>query len=658
MFVTRFILIGTGNIFMSHSLKNNIRHQLPFFLALLAGVAILFGRCANQGMPTGGPRDSIPPVLLESVPEMSGINFSGKEVRLTFDEFIIPDRVSEELVVSPPLTKRPGIRTKSRSLIVTFNEELKKGVTYSLDFKNSVVDNNEQNPYPRLRMLFSTGDVIDTLRVAGMVKKGHDLEPQEKILVMLHSNLNDTAVTASIPDYVAKTDDRGLFLFDNIKPGTYNLFAVNDANNNLKYDAGAEEFAFCDSLIIPSAEFTADPDTLAIGADSLLIAGHTQFKPDPVYLRTFTEKFYDQFLDKSVRDNRYKCTFVFGESVKDTLAISLQGREIPDWYTLEYNPAIDSLTLWITDTLVARMDTLKMELAYFQLDSMKQKYLHRDTVSLTYTGKEVSDTRRRKKDDETPRITQFTLTDNIKSTGFDLNTPIRLQTPEPAREFDFSAIRLTLAEDSTATPLKISPAVDTTEWRSWLIDFPWEPSTGYVLEIDSAACKNIYGITNQKFKKQFVTQADDFYGRIILNFTAVKDTILVQLLDNSKEEKVLRTLKAFSDGKVTFDFLAPAKYKVKIIFDTNNNGKWDPGIFSLKQQSERVGYLPEIVKVRSNWDNQYEWDLKPDPTFRKVLIDKEEEEKKRKEMQEQQRRDAEMERQSPDSNFGMPAGFP
>lgn len=121
---------------------------------------------------------------------------------------------------------------------------------------------------------------------------------------------------------------------------------------------------------------------------------------------------------------------------------------------------------------------------------------------------------------------------------------------------------------------------------------------------------------------------------------------------------MLRTLKAFSDGKVTFDFLAPAKYKVKIIFDTNNNGKWDPGIFSLKQQSERVGYLPEIVKVRSNWDNQYEWDLKPDPTFRKVLIDKEEEEKKRKEMQEQQRRDAEMERQSPDSNFGMPAGFP
>lgn len=119
-----------------------------------------------------------------------------------------------------------------------------------------------------------------------------------------------------------------MFLFDNIKPGTYNLFAINDANNNLKYDAGAEEFAFCDSLIIPSAEFTADPDTLAIGADSLLIAGHTQFKPDPVYLRTFTEKFYDQFLDKSVRDNRYKCTFVFGESVKDTLAISLQGREI------------------------------------------------------------------------------------------------------------------------------------------------------------------------------------------------------------------------------------------------------------------------------------------------------------------------------------------
>ncbi len=647
---------------MHHVFQKKIGHHLPPLILLVAGVIFLLSRCANQGMPTGGPRDSIPPFLVETLPGMRSTGFTGKEVRLTFNEYIIPDQVSEELVVSPPLTKRPSVRTKSRSLIVAFNEELRKDVTYSLDFKNSVADNNERNPYLGLRMLFSTGTTIDTLRVAGMVKDAASLDPKEKILVMLHSNLQDTAVTATIPDYVARTDTRGLYLFDNVKEGTYLLYALNDANNNMKYDAGAEEFAFYDSLIVPTATYTADPDTLAIGADSLLIAGHTQFKPDPVYLRTFTEKIYDQFLDKSLRDSRNKCTFVFGETVKDTLGIRLLNHDATNWHILEYNPEVDSLTMWITDTLVTRMDTLKMELTYNQVDSLRQTFLQRDTVTLLFADKEVPDTRRRRKDDGTPQTALFGFSDNVKSVGFDLNAPILLQAPEPVRDFDLSKIKLSLTEDTTSVPLKINIVKDTTEWRTWRILYPWEPNTAYTLEVDSAASVTMLGVTSQKIKKQFTTQQEDYYGRIILNLTSVDDTLLVELLDNSKEEKILKTVPVYKAGRVTFDFLAPNKYKVKIIFDGNSNGKWDPGHFGLKRQPERVAYLPEIVKVRSNWDNQFEWDLKPDPTFRKVLIDKEEEEKKLKELEEQKRRDSEMEREVPDSGSGsgsgMPAGFP
>ena len=632
---------------------------------LLSAVALFialafYTSCANQGMPTGGPKDSIPPVLIETLPVHRGLNFTGKEVRLTFDEFIISDAISEELVVSPPLEKRPSIRTRSKTLIVAFNEDLKEEVTYSLDFKNSVVDNNERNPYYNLRMIFSTGGNIDTLRVAGVVKNSFDLEPQEKLLVMLHKNLDDSAVVKNVPDYVARTDARGMFLFDNLKEGTYRLIAINDANRDLRYTPGAEEIAFADSLVIPWAEFRAEPDTLVSGADSLLISGNTYFFPEPFYLRTFTEHIPDQYIDKISRDTRFRSQIVFNEPVADTLGIRLLNQEAKDWYLLEHNQNMDSLTLWVKDTLIAASDTLRLELAFSKLDSLSQRYLTRDTVNLIFTERARPEARRsRRDDDEKPEIVQFTFSDNIKSAGFDLNIPILITAPEPIASFSTENIRLYDAEDLTETPLQVRISKDTTLWRTWRIDHNWQPDAQYVLEIDSASSQNIYGITSRKFRKQFTTQKEDFYGSIILELSSVEDPLIIQLLNNSKEEKILREIRTSVNGRVAFDFLAPNKYKIKVIYDTNHNGKWDTGSFSDSQQPERVAYLPEIVKVRSNWESVFQWDMKPDPTLRKSLIDKEEEEQRLKKLQEEKMKQDQQEREPVQldvggRNLGMP----
>lgn len=623
-------------------------------VALFIALAF-YTSCANQGMPTGGPKDSLPPILIETTPALRGLNFTGKEVRLTFDEFIISDAVMEDLVVSPPLEKRPSIRTRSKTLIVAFNEDLKSDVTYSLDFKNSVVDNNERNPYNNLRMIFSTGPTIDTLRVAGVIKNGYNLEPQEKLLVMLHSNLNDTAVVKTLPDYIARTDVRGMYLFDNVKAGQYRLYALNDGNRDMKYNPGAEEIAFADSIIIPFAEFRAEPDTIVSGADSLLIVGNTYFFPEPIYLRTFTEKIFDQYIEKASRDTRYRSQLVFNEPVSDTLGIRLLNRDATDWYILENNASWDSLTLWVTDTLIAAMDTLRFEISFSQLDSLRQKYIALDTLSLVYTERARPETRRRSRDDDEddkPEIVQFTFSDNVKTSGFDLNVPVLITAPEPLQSFDIGAIRLLETEDLTDTPLPIKISEDSTLWRTWRIEYKWQPNTAYILEIDSAASNNIYGITSRKYKRQFTTQKEDFYGSIILELTSVEEPLLIQLLDNSKDEKVLRELRTNADGKVTFDFLLPNKYKVKIVFDSNNNGKWDTGSFEEMRQPERVAYLPEIVRVRSNWFNEFKWDLKPDPTFRKVLIDKEEEELRLKKLEEERLKEDEQEREPVQMDFG------
>ena len=349
--------------------------KVPYlFVAGLAWIVII-SSCANQGMPTGGPKDSIPPVLVGTQPKMRATNYKGSDVRLTFNEYILPTEISEALVISPPMKKRPSIRTKSKTLIIQFNEPLKDSTTYSLDFKNSVVDNNEKNPLKNLRFSFSTGNVYDSLRVAGRVMNAFNLEPMEKSLVMLHRNLHDSAVFRVIPDYIAKTDENGMFLIDNIAPGKYHIFAINDANSDMKYNEGAEEIAFVDTLVVPSAEYSEVRDTLVKGVDSLLITGHTQFYPDPFYLRLFTEDIFDQYLSSSKRDTRNKVSFVFNESVADTFGVRLLNADAgKDWYILEPNRKVDSLTMWIADTLVARMDTLVMELSYLQLDTLNELY--------------------------------------------------------------------------------------------------------------------------------------------------------------------------------------------------------------------------------------------------------------------------------------------
>lgn len=636
-----------------HKIQIRIENSFLFIFIAVIIAQGFYTSCANQGMPTGGPKDSIPPVLIETIPAMQGLNFTGNEVRLTFNEFIIADAVSEELVVSPPLQKRPSVRTRSKSLIVAFNEDLKPDVTYSLDFKNAVVDNNERNSYKNLRMTFSTGQRIDTLRVAGVVKNSFTLDPADKIVVMLHSDLQDTAIVKTLPDYIARTDPKGLFFFDNIKAGAYRLYALNDANSNLMYDPGAEEIAFADSIIIPSAVFQAEPDTLVSGADSMLIAGNTLFYPQPQYMRIFTEKIFDQYIIRSGRDNRHKMQIIFNEPVSDTLGLRLLDRPETDWYILEHNPKMDSLVLWIADTLVANIDTLRMELAFTQLDSLKQSFIARDTISMVYSDRTRQESRRRSRDDEEkPEIVQFTLFDNIKTSGFDLNIPIWITVPEPVKSFDISAVKLIEAEDLTDTPLPVKISADSAKWRTWRIDYQWAPNTAYILQIDSAAAENIYGVTSLKLKKQFTTQKDDFYGSIILHLTSVECPLIIQLLDNSKEEKILRTLHAGGNGTVTFNFLAPAKYKVKVIYDENNNGKWDTGSFELGVQPERIAYLPEIVKVRSNWDSEFQWDLQPDPTYKKELIDKEELELQLKKQQEEQKKLQEQEREPVQLDMG------
>ncbi len=637
--------------------------KIPLFIVTVLAWIVIISSCANQGMPTGGPRDSIPPVLVSTQPEYRALNYDNNEVRFTFNEYVVTDQISDVLVVSPPLEKRPTVRTRSKTLIVQFNEELKDSTTYSLDFKNSIEDNNERNPLKNLRFSFSTGDTFDSLRVAGKVVNGFNMDPVEGSLVLLHDNLHDSTIFTERPDFIAKTDELGIFMIDNIPSGTYHLFAINDANSDLKYNEGAEEIAFYDSIVVPSAEFVEELDTLVNGVDSLLITGHVHFSPEPIYLKQFTENLFEQYFDSYKREDRYKSIFVFNESVSDTFDVQLINIDAQDWYMLEPDINMDSITMWITDTLIANMDTLVMDVSYFQLDTAQQLYVHHDTIQMNFSEPEEIETpksrRRSRADNEEqenlpPPIEQFRWTVSFGQT-VELNEDLKITSPQPLKSINENSINLYLSDDTLRAPLEYRFIKDTSEWRTYNISFDWEPETKYTLEIDSAGAENIYGITSRKLTSEFETREEDYYGRILVECSNVSVSTIVQLMDS--KEKLLTEKKISTDQTVIFDYLNPTKYILKVIFDTNNNGEWDTGSYQDKFQPEQVYYWNKVIKVRSNWDSTVPWDLTPDPTYVKVVIDEELEEQRRKEAEEDARREEENQRQQQQINpIQIPGG--
>jgi hypothetical protein len=623
-----------------------IKGKIPVFIVAVLAWIVIVSSCANPGMPVGGPKDTIPPVLLNTEPDYRALNFKNDNVKLTFNEYLAIEDISESLVISPPMIKKPIIRTKTKTLVIEFNEDLKDSTTYSLDFKNSIADNNEKNPIENFRFSFSTGPVFDSLQVSGRLMNAFNLEPIDKGLVLLHKNLHDSAFYRSRPDYIAKTDEEGIFMIDNIAPGKYHLFSLSDNNNNLLYDEGAEEMAFEDSVIVPSAEYIDEVDTVFTATDTIVLMGHTHFFPEPIYIHQFTEDIFDQYLDKYSRDTRYKNTIVFNESVKDSFQLNLVNNNATDWYQVEYNDNIDSLTIWITDTTIAYIDTLLMEVVYLQLDTLNQLYFQKDTIEMNFVDKEDSKSIKKKKpkedvEEEPEPVDQFNWQTDINSSIVELNNKVGILAPEPIFKFDSTQILLYAAEDTLKTPLNFLFEKDTAEYRKYNISHKWEPELAYILEIDSAASVNIYGVTSKRLKSKFTAREEDYYGKVILNLTGVKEPILAQLVSNNDAEKVIVEKNASEDGKIEFDFLKPEKYKAKIIFDRNENGKWDTGSYQDKYQPERVLYINEVVKVRSNWEQEFPWDLKPDLNFIKKIRDIEEEEKQRKEAEEKARKEQE-----------------
>ena len=609
------------------------RHKLPALLMLM----IVVYSCASMGNPDGGPYDEEPPKFVRSTPKPFAINSKEKKVTIEFDEFIKLEKAAEKVVVSPPQLEQPEIKASGRKVVVGLVDSLRPNTTYTIDFADAIVDNNEGNPLGNYAFTFSTGTTIDTMEVSGTVLSASDLEPVKNIQVGLHSDLSDSAFMKKPFDRVSRTDSRGHFSIRGIAPGKYRIYALMDGNQNYLFDSKTEMIAFSDSIIIPAMEDAMRQDTIwkdSLTIDTIKSVGYTRFLPDDIILRAFKEENDRQYLTRSERDKENHFVLTFSARA-DTLP-TLKGLNFDerDAFIIEKTDRNDSICYWIKDSLIYQMDTLEIQMDYLATDTLDRLVPQTDTLflankltraereKLEAKAAEEKEKERKKKEKKGEKIepepTKF-LTLNVDApSAFDLDRNVYLSFDEPVASIDTAAIHMEIKKDSLWEEIPFLFVSDSVLPRKYEILAEWEPEKEYQLSIDSMAFKGVYGLHTNKVKQTMKVKKLNEYGNILLNITGADSTAVVELLDGSG--KVLRQQRITPQNTADFYYLNPGtKFYIRLFNDRNGNGVWDTGKYSEHLQPEEVYYFPKVWEMKANFDFEENWNINAVPVEKQKL---------------------------------------
>jgi len=597
----------TSSRFFTYSIASII---IPLFY--LFSLYAVTNSCAQQQQLTGGPRDTFPPNLITelSTPNFQ-TNFKKQDINLVFDEYIELRDVIKQVVVSPPLEYIPKVeRAKGfKTAKFEFNEKevLKEGVTYAINYGESVKDLTESNEVKNLQFLFSTGDYIDSLKMSGEIVDVLTGDPVEGVLFMLYENFADTVVRTEKPYYFGKTDKDGKFTINYLKAGTFKGFALEDQDLNYLFNIPKERIGFTlDSIIInDSTETTVQIELFE--ENTTLEKPKLDAKTYGLVKLGFRREPYDAELDYDV---------IGQEMYKET-----EGDTIRYWYNLQ--DPIDWNFYFKRDTLI---------------DTLKVKALGRNLTPIALT--------RQRDTDEIIPINPFkdlplTFNHPLKNVDTSLINfrEIVIQELEDITTDSTSTdskiinednpVRVTITDstaiikeenqqveknDTTLVPLEqighrlsIDYQIDSLIKRTLLLKYDWKENRNYRLEIFPGAIIDWYEESNKDtILLNYIVKPKNDFGSINLTATEMDSTknYWFQLLLGNNEVKSF-AVQNTTVYKQSFAALMPGKYSLKIIEDLNGNGRWDPGNYDKKLQSERIVTAP-IEELRAGWDVESE----------------------------------------------------
>ena len=586
------------------------------FLVMGLLAALLLQRCANPVAPTGGAKDMLPPVVVKAEPENHSTSFGGRKIEITFDEYVTLENANQNVLISPPMTTKPDIKLNGKTVVIKFKETLAANTTYTIDFGSAIKDLHEGNQFKDYIYTFSTGEVIDSLSIAGQLLSAEDKKPVESAFVSLYAadrdNLDSLPLSA-IPNYLTKTDKEGRFRFSGLANKKYLVFALKDANSNYYFDLPNEEVAFLDTLVVASFPWTApEPQALdSTAKDSLAMLMDTLARPlDTIVFETKTTTVFDQnalnltlymftevdstqmLLEKKLVEEGL-LRFVFRHPAKD--AVVMTPEMLPDTFNLVAIPSVDFDTVrWYFTPKVK--DSLWVQVKYDTLINDSSRY------SLKF--KEQGSRRNQQPE-------KLKVSNNLKGSGGLIpGNDLILKFSEPIVRYEMRD-SVPFRRDTTLSynDLDFEPVDE--YGLQYRLKTSVKEGINYSFEIPDSVFFGIRGRTNGPIKADFHVLKDDEYGNIYITVAPPEGIpqVVVQLTDESG--KTLQQQVITKKQEVMFEYLLPAKYKLRAILDADANGKWSTGNYHRRTLPETVVEYKDPLDLKAGWDIDLEevWEL-------------------------------------------------
>ena len=520
-------------------------------LSIIFGAIFTLTGCAKRGQITGGAKDTLAPKITNSYPENYKTNFTGKEIKITFNELIKVKDINKQLIISPPMKRKPIIvpqGSASKFISIKILDTLLDNTTYSFNFGQSIVDNNENNPYSQFKYVFSTGAYIDSLSLMGKIKDAYNQKVDNFVSIQLYDaeTFNDSTVYNEAPLYVTNTlDSSKVFALENLKAGNYKIIALKDQNSNFKFNPKSDKIAFL-------------KETVSIPNDTLY------------QLELFKEAI------------PFKASKVSQESTNKFLLATEGNKENIKVTALNGNEKIPVI---VTQYPQKGKDSVQIFVPNIKIDSLQFK-VEKGAFSKIFKTK----------------VRELKTTDTLKinllqASNLAFREKLTLTSSTPIIKIDNSKITL-LNKDSVAVNF-------TTVYNEFLqkieFDFQKEEDQKYNLQLLPGALNDFYSKNNDTLNYKLNTRSYSDYGNLKINLKNTKRyPVIVEILNVQSE--VIASGISNGEEFLRFDLIEPNVYSLRVIYDDNKNGIWDTGDYLEKRQAEEIKYYPKTIDVRANWD--------------------------------------------------------
>lgn len=514
-------------------------------------VAIFTLQCARRSTPTGGLKDTLPPVMTHASPKMNTVFFDQEKITITFDEYIKLNNIAKQLIISPPLEpnqyKIKPQGTVSKKIQIELLDSLRENTTYTFNFGESIADNNEGNLLPFFQYALSTGPIIDSLEIRGTVTDAYNriTEPYTSIhLYPIDSTFSDSTIFEKKPFYATSTLDSVVYHFKNLRPDTYEIIAIKDVGGNYLFDQNVDKIGFLDAPI-------------TLPQDSIINFRIFREIPNLFWSRPF-------FINQNQIGFGY-----YGEA--DPAAIAVKS-DVPSnfRYLINRNRETDTLNFWFRGP---------------KLDSLQFGIQEKDTTKMyTIKFKEVD---------------RDSLEIKAISKGYiELLDSFKIESNLPLVKVNLDLINIR-GLDSVAIPFKASLDKNFDQLSFF---YDWLPNDNYKIEFLPNALVDFWGSSHDTLRYAVKTRKIEDYGNIYLQILREdKDPFILELVD-LKGNRLRRFEDANERDLYEFKYLLPGNYLFRYIRDQNGNKKWDTGNYLKKIQPEMVYYSPDTIELRANWE--------------------------------------------------------